>query len=104
MTSVTRVMENCPCVASYTGHAIKERLQDEIESSWLHYARKMREKCVQMKLPRNYETQLNCEKDVQETWIRALIKEFRISERPEEMDSKPDRREKATSCLGVHDI
>ena len=31
----------------------------------------MWEKCVQMELPTNYETQLNHEKETQETWTRA---------------------------------
>ena len=69
----------CSWIASYTGQAIKERLQDENGSSWLHYASKMREKCVQIELPRNYGAQLNQEKEVQETWNRALNSEFRTS-------------------------
>ena len=40
-------------------------------------------KCVQMKLSRScYETQLNQVKEVQETSIRALSREFRVSEHP----------------------
>ena len=48
-----------------------------------------------MKLLRDYETRLNHEIEVSETWIRALRREnFSVSERPKEMDSNPDHREK----------
>ena len=53
----------CSWIASYIGQAMKKRLQDETESLWLRYARKLREKCVQMKPSRDYyETQLHHEK------------------------------------------
>ncbi len=65
---VTRVMEMCSWITSYLEQAVKRSLQDEIESLGLRYARKMREKCVQMRLSRNYqETQLEHEKEGQET-------------------------------------
>ncbi len=51
---------------------------------WLRYARTMCEKCVQMKLSREYhETQPNGEKEVQETWnkMRASSEEFREESR-----------------------
>ena len=55
-----------------------------ISRLWLCYAGKMRKKCVQMKLSRDYyETQINEEKEVQETWIknRDISEEFREESR-----------------------
>ena len=69
-------------------------MQDKIGSSWLRYAGKKGKKVCKIGLPRNYETQLNHEKEVQETWIRALSREFRVSELPKEIDSNPDHRQK----------
>ncbi len=53
-----------------------------------------------VELPGNYETQLNREKEAQETLIRALSRGFRVSERPEEMDSNPDHRQKTNIMSG----
>ena len=36
-------MDMCSWVASYTGQAIKERLQDEIDSSWVPIARSVKQ-------------------------------------------------------------
>ena len=70
---VTRVREVCSWITSYIEQVVKKRLQVEVESLGLRYARKTREKCVQMKLSHNdHETQLKYEKEVQETWIKAL--------------------------------
>ena len=80
----------CSWITSYLEQAVKRSLQDEIESLGLRYARKMREKCVQMRLSRNYqETQLEHEKEGQETWNTALSREFTVSEQPEDKHFNP---------------
>ena len=60
----------------------------------------MQEKCVQNEATWKQETQLSREKEVQEAWIRALSREFRVSERPEKMDSNPDHRQKTNIMSG----